>query len=227
MANSNRRTFLGQAGLGLAGVAAVGLAESTAARQPKRARGRVLLVIGDAAEAMDTMYPFFRVPEDGFEIVVAAPEKRSYPLVGHEAPPGWDITQETPSYHLPSDIAFRDVKTEDYLGIFLSGGRAPEYLRYDADLMRIVKRCFEQKKPVGVVCHGAEIVARADVIRGKRMATVPKCRFDIEVCGATFVDEPVVRSGNMVSCRTWHDYSEFFPEYMGMLHASVNAGASE
>jgi protease I len=185
----------------------------------KKTQGRVLLVIGDAAEALDTMYPLFRVPEDGFEIVVAGPDKRRYPLVGHEIPPGWDITQETPSYHLNADIAFRDIRPDEYVGIFLSGGRAPEYLRYDEDLLRIVKHFFEQGKPVGVVCHGAEIVARADVIRGRQMATVPKCRFDIELVGATFVDEPVVHAGNMISCRTWHDYSHFFPAFMKALHA--------
>ena len=61
---------------------------------------KVLLVIGDAAEAMDTLYPVFRVQEDGYEAVVAGPEKRVYPLVMHEIPPGWDITRESPSYHL-------------------------------------------------------------------------------------------------------------------------------
>ena len=223
MDRSTRRTFLGRAGMGLAGATGVGLAGSVAASESGRGRGRVLLVIGDASEAMDTMYPLFRVPEDGFEIIVAAPEKRLYPLVGHEIPPGWDITQETPSYHLASDVAFSDVESERYLGLFLSGGRAPEYLRYNEDLIRTVKHFFDRKKPVGVVCHGAEIVAKADVIRGKKMATVPKCRFDIELCGATFVDEPVVRAGNMVSCRTWHDYSQFFPLFMQMLHDAVDS----
>jgi len=71
---------------------------------------KVLLVIGDATEVLDTMYPYFRLPEDGFEVVVAAPEKRLYHMVLHERPPGWDITQETAGYHLRSDIAFRDVR---------------------------------------------------------------------------------------------------------------------
>jgi protease I len=220
MDKASRRTFLGRAGAGLAGLS-VGFAGRARADSPARGKGRVLLVIGDASEAMDTLYPFFRIPEDGFDIVVAGPDKRRYPLVGHESPPGWDITQETPSYHLESDIAFRDVKPAEYVGLFLSGGRAPEYLRYDEDLLRIVRHFFTGKKPVGVVCHGAEIVAKADVIRGTRMATVPKCRFDIELCGATFVDEAVVEAGCMTSCRTWHDYSAFFPVFMKRLHEYV------
>jgi protease I len=178
---------------------------------------KVLIVIGDAAEALDTMYPLFRVQEEGYEAVVAAPEKRVYHLVMHEVPPGWEVTKESPSYHLASHIAFRDVKPEQYTGLFLSGGRAPEYLRYDAELIRIVRHFFAHGKPVAVVCHGAEIVATAGVIERKRMATVPKCRFDIEVCGATFVNEACVRDGNMVSGRTWHDNPYFMREFMKML----------
>ncbi len=178
---------------------------------------KVLIPIGDAAEAMDTLYPLFRVREDGYQAVVAGPEKRVYPLVMHEIPPGWDITRESPSYHLAADMAFADVDPEEYTGLFLTGGRAPEYLRYDADLIRIVRHFFDAQKPVAVVCHGAEIVAAADVIRGRRMATVFKCRFDIELCGGIFVDEGVVRAGNMVSGRTWHDQHLYMPEFMRMI----------
>lgn len=217
MKKVSRRMFLGQAAVGVAGTVAVAAPQVTGSPTRRRGKGRVLLIIGDAAEAMDTLYPFFRVPEDGFELIVAGPDKRRYSLVAHEQPPGWDITEESPSYHLESDIAFRDIKPDEYVGMFISGGRAPEYIRYDEDLLRVVKHFFDKKKPVGVVCHGAEIVAKADVIRGTRMATVPKCRFDIELCGATFVDEPVVQAGPMTSCRTWHDYSEFFPVFMDSL----------
>ncbi|MCZ2147601.1 MAG: DJ-1/PfpI family protein [Bryobacterales bacterium] len=178
---------------------------------------KVLIVIGDAAEALDTMYPLFRVQEDGHEAVVAGPEKRVYSLVMHEIPPGWDVTREGPSYHLASQIAFRDVREEEYAGLFLTGGRAPEYLRYDEDLLRIVRHFFTTQKPVAVVCHGAEITAAAGVIQGKRMATVPKCRLDIELCGAVFVNEGCVRDGNMVSGRTWHDNALYMREFVRML----------
>jgi protease I len=188
---------------------------------------KVLIPIGDAAEAMDTMYPYFRVREEGYEAVVAGPEVRVYPLVMHEIPPGWDITRESASYHLASKVAFRDVDPSEYAGLFLTGGRAPEYLRYDESLLAIVRHFFTTNKPVAVVCHGAEIVAAARVIDRKRMATVPKCKLDIELCGATFVDEGCVRSGNMVSGRTWHDQHLYMPEFMRMLNqAQVSSQAS-
>ena len=119
--------------------------------------------------------------------------------------PGWDITREGPSYHLTASVAFRDVDPADYSALFLTGGRAPEYIRYDPDLMRIVQHFFTEKKPVAVVCHGAEIVAAADVIRGRRLATVAKCRMDVTLCGGIYVNEGCVRDGNMVSGRTWHE----------------------
>ena len=94
---------------------------------------KVLIVIGDGGEVIDTMVPYYRLGED-YEVVVAAPEKRLYHLVQHELAPGWDITRESPGYHLQSDIAFRDVDPGDYIALVLPGGRAPEYLRYDPGL---------------------------------------------------------------------------------------------
>jgi protease I len=179
--------------------------------------GKILIVIGDAAEALDTMYPYYRVIEGDYEAVVAGPEKRVYPLVMHEIPPGWDITKESPSYHLAAEIAFRDVKPEEYAGLFITGGRAPEYLRYDQDLMAITRHFFETGKPVACVCHGVEIIAAADVIRGKRVATVAKCKYDAEFSGGVFVNEACVRDGNLVTGRTYRDNPHYMREFMKML----------
>jgi protease I len=179
---------------------------------------KVLLVIGDAAEVFDTMYPLHRIREDGYEVVVAGPEKRVYHLVMHDTHPDWDITVESPGYKLAANIAFRDIRPEEYAGLVVSGGRAPEYLRYDADLMRVVRYFFEKNLPVASICHGIEILATAGVIRGKTVTTVLKCRFDAEVCGATFANQEVVVSGNLVTARTWHDNYAFMREFMKLLH---------
>jgi len=175
---------------------------------------KVLLVIGDATEVLDTMYPYFRLPEDGFEVVVAAPEQKLYHMVLHERPPGWDITQETAGYHLPSDIAFRDIKPEEYAGLFISGGRAPEYLRYDEDLLNVTRHFFETNKPVASVCHGIEILAAADCIQGR------KCALDATQVGAKYVDQPTVVDGNLVTARVWMDNTPFLKEFIKMLKAA-------
>jgi protease I len=206
-----------------AGPAAMGMfAASSRADERKPTAAKVLLPIGDATETMDTFYPFFRIAEEGIEVVVAGPEARLYHTVLHEVPPNsdvpWDITQERPSYHLKADIAFRDVNPDDYIGMFVSGGRAPEYLRYDQDLLKITRRIFAAKKPLGVTCHGIEIVSAAGVLKGKTCTTVGKCALDIEQGGGTYVDQPVVRQGHLITSRTWHDYAPFFHEFMKMLN---------
>lgn len=182
---------------------------------------KVLLVIGDATEVLDTMYPFFRLPEDGFEVVVAGPEKKLYHMVLHEQPPGWDITQETAGYHLQSDIAFADVDPAEYAGLFLSGGRAPEYLRYDPDLLNITSHFMNENKPVASVCHGIEILAAANCLQGRKATTVAKCEYDATMVGGVYVNEPVVVDGNLVSARTWHDNTPFLKEFIRLLKAAT------
>jgi protease I len=177
----------------------------------------VLIIIGDASETLDTMYPYYRLQEAGFRPVVAAPEKRLYQMVMHEVKPGWTITKEWEGYTIGADIAFADVVAEDYAGILYSGGRAPEYIRYDPDLIAITRHFFETGKPVASVCHGVEIPAYADCVRGRKMATVPKCRFDLEVCGGIFVDAPCVIDGNLVSGRTFHDNGHYVGPWIDLL----------
>jgi protease I len=235
--DENRLTDYSRRGL-LKGVALAGsialAARPGAARTPpdpppsiskESAAMRVLMPIGDATEVMDTLYPFFRLPEDGIEVVVAGPEVRQYHGVLHEIPPDvtipWDITREQPAYHIKAEVAFREVDPADYAGLFLSGGRAPEYLRYDKDLLRIARHFTEAKKPVAVVCHGIEIAAAAGMLKGRKATTVPKCALDITSLGGSYVDQPYVVDGNIVSCRTWHDYgSPFMKEFIRMLQSA-------
>lgn len=182
---------------------------------------KVLIPIGDASEVLDTFYPLFRFEEAGLVPVVAGPEARLYHLVLHEIPPDssvpWDITQERPGYHLKAEIAFRKVDPRQYAALFLSGGRAPEYLRDDEDLLRLTRHFFEAGKPVASVCHGIEILTAADVIRGRTVTTVAKCARDAAQGGARYVDRPVAVDGNLVSARTWHDNAPFLREFMKLL----------
>jgi len=182
------------------------------------AKEKVLIIIGDASETLDTLYPLLRLREGGYEPVVAAPEKRQYQMVLHEVKPGWTITKEWEGYTLDADIAFADVREAEYAGIFFSGGRAPEYIRDDVNLIRITKHFFAENKPIASVCHGVEIPARADCVRGRKMATVGKCQFDLEICGGTFVNEPCVIDGNLVSGRTWHDHGHYMGAWMDLLN---------
>lgn len=180
----------------------------------------VLIIVGDATETVDTLYPYYRLIEAGLKPIVAGPEKRTFQMVLHEVKPGWTITKEWEGYSIDADIAFEDIDAEQYLGIFFSGGRAPEYIRYDEDLVRVTKHFFEKEKPVGCVCHGVEIPAYADCVRGRRMATVPKCKFDLEVAGGIYVNEPCVIDGHVFSGRTFHDHGHYIGPWIEALLAA-------
>ncbi len=183
-------------------------------------RPKILLVIGDGAEVMDTLFPYYRLGES-FSVHVVAPEKRVYHLVIHELSEGWDITEERKGYHFRADASFAEIDPSEFVGLVLPGGRAPEYLRYDPDLLRITRQFFDQKKPVASICHGIEILASADVLKGRSVTTIPKCRFDATVCGATYLEQPVVRDGNLICCRGKKDMSPWMLAFVGMLEESL------
>ena len=187
--------------------------------QNQSARGKILLVIGDATEVIDTLYPWMRLQEDDYQVVLAAPEIRTYSMVQHQRPEGWDITRETPGYLIDADIAFADIRPEEYAGLLVSGGRAPEYLRYDQPLIDAVRWMSSAQRPLGSVCHGIEVLATAGVISGKRITTVPKCQFDAEVCGATYVGGPVVVDGQLVTARGSRDGWQWMREFIKLLQA--------
>jgi protease I len=145
----------------------------------------------------------------------------------HEIPPNpgvpWDITQERPGYHLQAGVAFRDLSAENFAGMFISGGRAPEYLRYDQDLRRVTREICAAGKPIACLCHGIEVLAAADCIRGKRVTTVPKCALDAEQGGAVYVNEPVVVDGLLVTARGYQDNTGLLREFIRLLKTAKNA----
>jgi protease I len=88
-------------------------------------------------------------------------------------------------------------------------------------LIRTVRYLYQKGRPVASVCHGVEILATADIIRGKKITTVKKCRFDAEVVGATYLDEEVVVDGNLICARTWHDNHAWMREFMKQLNQTT------
>ena len=192
---------------------------------PPAAPHRVLIVVGDASETVDTLYPYYRLQEAGFLPVVAGPEKREFQMVLHEVRPGWTITREWEGYRIQADVAFAEVVPDDYLGVFFSGGRAPEYIRYDEHLVSLTRHFFAANKPIGCVCHGVEIPAYAGCVHGRRMATVAKCRFDLEVAGGIYVDAPCVVDGSLVSGRTFHDHGHYVGAWIRLLEAARDAAS--
>jgi protease I len=186
---------------------------------------KIYFPIGDATEIMDTLYPIFRLQEEGYEVVVCGPEARLYNGVLHEVPPHpnvpWDITREQPAYHVRATAAFRDLDPEDFAGAFFSGGRAPEYIRYDPDLMAATRHFFAANKPIAMLCHGVEIAAAAGCLAGRRATTVAKCKLDVTQFGGTYVEEELVVDGNLVSVIAWQQNALLLREFCKLLRAAT------
>jgi protease I len=100
---------------------------------------KILILTGDAAESLEVMYPYQRLQEEGYEVLIAAPSRKRLQFVVHDFVDGYDTYTEKPGYTWPADVAFADINPADYVALVIPGGRAPEYIRNDPDVQRIVR----------------------------------------------------------------------------------------
>ena len=184
---------------------------------------KVLLLAGDAAESLEVMYPYQRLKEEGYEVEIAGPAKKKLQFVVHDFVDGFDTYTEKPGYTWPADLAFADVDPSHYVALVIPGGRAPEYIRNDPDVQRIVKHFFGEDKPVAQLCHAPLVLAASGVLRGRRTAAYPALQPDVVAAGAEYVDSEAVVDGNLVSARAWPDHPAWMREFMRVLRASVPA----
>ena len=184
---------------------------------------KVLILTGDAAEDLEVMYPYQRLLEEGYEVDIAAPSKKKLQFVVHDFVDGFDTYTEKPGHTWPADLAFADVDPSDYVAVVVPGGRAPEYIRNDTDVQRILKHFAADDKPIAHLCHGPLALAAADVLRGRRSAAYPALAPDIVAAGAEFVDGEAVVDGVMVSGRAWPDHPAWMREFMAILRAKAPA----
>ncbi len=178
---------------------------------------RVLILTGDAGESLEVMYPLQRFLEAGFEVTVAAPKKGVVKTVVHDFEPGFGTYTEKPGYRVEADAAFGEVNPAEFDALYLPGGRAPEWIRNEPGALAIVRHFFETNKPVGGICHAALILAAAGVLRGRKVTAYPALKPDVELAGATFLDEPVVVDDNLYTARAWPDHPELFRAFMARL----------
>jgi protease I len=184
---------------------------------------KVLLLTGDAAESLEVMYPYQRLLEEGYEVDIAAPSKKKLQFVVHDFVDGFDTYTEKPGYTWEADLAFADVDPADYVALVIPGGRAPEYIRNDEDVKRIIRHFFDESAPVAQLCHGPLTLAAAGVLEGRRSAAYPALEPDIQAAGAEFVDGAGIVDGEMVSARAWPDHPEWMREFMRILREKAPA----
>src|SRR5207248_4173017 len=178
---------------------------------------KILMVAGDAAESLEVLYPYQRLQEEGYEVEIAAPSKKKLHFVVHDFEPGYDTYTEKPGYSWDADLAFKDVKPDDYVALVIPGGRAPEYIRNDPDLQKIIRHFFQQEKPVAQLCHAPLALAAAGVLKGRKTAAYPALAPDVAAAGAEFVDSGAVVDGQMVSARAWHDHTTWMSAFIRLL----------
>ena len=181
----------------------------------------MLILTGDAGEELEVYYMLYRLREEGHEVDVAAPERKRLRLVVHDFEPGWDTYVERPGRGLEADLAFGEVDPTRYDGVLIPGGRAPEVIRNDPDVQRIVAHFFDNDLPVGHMCHGVQVPAVGGYVRGRKVSAYPPLAPDIEAVGGEFVDGPDVVDGAMVSARGWEDLADFFKAFLGLLEGSA------
>ena len=186
---------------------------------------KVLILTGDAAEDLEVMYPYQRLLEEGYEVHIAAPTKKKLQFVVHDFVDGFDTYTEKPGHSWPADLAFADVDPSQYVAVVVPGGRAPEYIRNDPDVKRIVEAFFGDERPVAQLCHAPLVLSAAGVLAGRKTAAYPALAPDVAGSGAEFVDGDAVVDGNMVSARAWPDHPGWMREFIRMLRERAPAGA--
>src|SRR5664279_5885509 len=154
---------------------------------------KILIITGDAGESFEILFASHRLREAGYIPVIAAPSVRSLNLVIHDFEPGWDTYVERKGYLVESEIAFADVHVPDYEAVLIPGGRAPEYLRNDPTVIKIVQKFWETNKYIFAICHGVQILVTAGLVNQKKIACYEHVRFEVEACGGIYVtpDEAV------------------------------------
>jgi protease I len=178
---------------------------------------KILMITGDAGEAQEIYYAKFRLEEEGWQVHIAAPEKRAFLSVVHDFEPGFDTYTEKPGYRVQADLGLDQVVAEQYHGLVLPGGRAPEYLRNREKAVAIVRHFLEAGKPIAANCHGPLLILAAGGGRGRTMTAYPELQPDIRSQGAEFVNREVVVDGPLVSVRGWPDNGPWMREFVRLL----------
>ncbi len=136
---------------------------------------KLLLLTGDAGEAQEIYYAKYRLEEEGWSVQIAAPRKGAFLSVVHDFEPGFETYTERAGYRVEADLGLEDIQPEQFQGIVLPGGRAPEYLRNRPAAVAAVRHFLEAGKPIAANCHGPLLLLAAGPIQGAPSPVIPSC----------------------------------------------------
>ena len=190
---------------------------------------QILFLVGDFAEDYEVMVPFQALSMLGYVVHAVCPEKRAgdqiktaiHDFEGHQT------YTEKPGNNFTLNATFADADAKDYHALMLTGGRAPEYLRLDPRVIALVRAFAAESKPIAAICHAVQILAAADVIRGRRVSGYAACAPEVRLAGGEYVETPpdgAVRDGNLVTGFAWPAHPQWLSLFLAALGARVDIG---
>lgn len=168
---------------------------------------RVAILAENNYQEMELWYPYYRMKEAGAEVVVVAPQARTT----YTSKLGYPVT---------SDLASADARAQDFDAVIVPGGYAPDNMRKDANLVRLVREADQQGKIVGTICHAGWMLCSANIVRGRQATCVANIKDDLINAGANYVDCEVVRDRNLITSRLPGDLPAFCRELIGALEGA-------
>jgi len=188
---------------------------------------KILMLVGDYAEDYETMVPFQALQMVGHVVHAACPDKKAGQSVRtaiHDFE-GDQTYSEKPGHNFALNADFATVRAEDYDALLIPGGRAPEYLRLNARVIELVKAFDAAKKPIAAVCHGAQLLAAACVLKGRSCSAYPACGPEVKLAGGEYVDIPVDAAhvdGNLVSAPAWPAHPAWLAKFLEVLGTRIS-----
>jgi protease I len=183
---------------------------------------RILMLVGDFVEDYEVMVPFQALQMVGHTVHAVCPGKKATEKVRtavHDFE-GDQTYSEKPGHNFTLNATFDEIRAEDYDALVIPGGRAPEYIRLNDRVIKIVQYFDRANKPIAAICHGAQLLAAADVLKGKRCSAYPACSPDVIRAGGEYADIPVddaIVDGNLVTAPAWPAHPRWLAEFLKLL----------
>lgn len=187
---------------------------------------KVLLLCGDFTEDYETMVPYQALSMLGYQVDAVCLDKKAGDTVATAVHDflGEQTYTELRGHNFALTASFEDVKTEDYEGLFITGGRAPEYIRLNPRVIEITKEFFAANKPVAAICHGPQVLTAAGVLEGYTATAYPAVGPDISLAGGIYkevdVSEAVV-GRNLVTSPAWPGNTAICREFAKLMGAKI------
>ena len=188
---------------------------------------KLLMLVGDYVEDYEVMVPFQALQVVGHTVHAICPDKESgeYVRTAIHDFEGDQTYSEKPGHNFVLNASFAEINQEDYDALVIPGGRAPEYLRLNPRVLKMVRYFAEAGKPIAALCHGPQILAAAGVIKGKRLNAYPACQPDVELAGGTFVPLEItgaIADGKLVTGPAWPAHPAWLAKFLEVLEQHLS-----